>query len=198
MTPSRFLARTVCISVLLAVTIGVAGCGDRASGPSDRAGQGEAKEAETARFSYALREDVSGYYMPIEAYRSGNWVLRNIFIGQAADFASWQAGSRTPSFAPIMLEFEDVTSPMVASEIGEVRSGQIRILPSGYTISEDVVMFEGQDQTLGRITLSARLDLDELATSRRNLGDDGAVLEGRLATGTRSSEGVRFRWWAGD
>lgn len=198
MTRIRSLARPFLGSVLLVLMLAVTGCGDLGSRPADEATKAGSEGAAPSTFSSGLTDDVSGYYMPTAEYRAGNWVLRSIFIGQAAEFESWEAGRRSATFAPIMLEFEDVTSPLVANEIGQGRSGQIRVLPLGYTLSADAVMFEGLDPALGRIALVAELDLDALATSRRNLGTGGTVLVGSLAIGERSFEAVGFRWWAGD
>jgi len=198
MTGIASLRRGLCFGALLAGILAAAACGERRSQPVEGAAGAGTQSAEPTRFRYELLDDVSGYYMPIAEYRAGDWVLRNIFMGQPTDFTSWGSGTRSVIFAPIMLEFEDVTSPMVATEIGETRERQTRILPLRYAINAEAVTFEGQDPVLGRVTLSARLDQDALATSRRNLGDDGAVLVGRLRVGERNFESVGFRWWAGD
>lgn len=198
MTSIRLFDRLLCGVVLLSAVAAVTGCEDRSSRPVERATETGPGSAAPVQFRFELTDDVSGYYMPVADYRVGNWVLRSIFIGQVADFADWEAGRRSATFAPVMLEFEDVTSPVMTSESGEGHAGQIRVLPSRYMISEDAVIFEGQDQVLGRITLAARLDLDGLATSRRNLGSDEPVLEGRLGLDGRNIETAGFRWWAGD
>ena len=151
-----------------------------------------------AAFRSDLSGDISGYYMPASEVRVGDWLLRNAFIGQEADFASWEAGTRQGVFAPVMFEFEDVTSPMTATELGEVRSGQIRVLPSRYEVSDGRVMFEGRADGVGVVRFDGRLDGDALATARRNLGDESPVLVGTLTIGGRRFDGARFRWWAGD
>ncbi len=164
---------------------------------SDGGGESPAAPAATA-FVSDLSGDISGYYMPVTELRAGNWRLRNAFIGQEPDFASWEAGTRRGVFAPVMFEFEDETSPMTKTELGEVRSGHIRVLPSRYEVNDGRVAFEGRADGVGVVRFDGRLDGDALATARRNLGDESPVLVGTLNVGGRRFDGVRFRWWAGD
>lgn len=163
-------------------------------------GEGGAEPAAPAAAAFVsdLSGDISGYYMPATELQAGNWRLRNAFIGQEPDFASWEGGSRRGVFAPVMFEFEDVSSPMTKTELGEVRSGQIRVLPSRYEVSDGRVVFEGRADGVGAVSFNGRLDGDALATARRNLGDESPVLAGTLKVGGRTFHGVRFRWWAGD
>lgn len=166
--------------------------------PRSGGGTEPAAAPAAAAFRSDLSGDISGYYMPASEVRAGDWLLRNAFVGQAADFASWEAGTRQGVFAPVMFEFEDVTSPMTKTELGEVRSGQIRVLPSRYAVNDGRVSFEGRADGVGVVRFEGRLDGDALATARRNLGDESPVLVGTLTVGGRRFDGVRFRWWAGD
>lgn len=175
--------------------VGLAGCDDF----RPRSGGGEPSAAPSAAaFRSDLSGDISGYYMPSAELKAGNWLLRNAFIGQEADFASWEGGARRGVFAPVMFEFEDETSPMTKTELGEVRSGQVRVLPSRYEVTDGLVIFEGRADGVGEVSFRGRLDGDALATARRNLGDESPVLTGTLKVGGRTFDGVRFRWWAGD
>lgn len=149
-------------------------------------------------FSFAATSDLSGYYVPASEARAGNWRLSHVFVGQAAEFQAWTGGERTGTFAPVMVQFEDVTSPMVATEIGEARSVTARVLPTRYTVSDDRVSFEGRSTELGRVAFDGRLDQGALATARRNLGDEGVVLTGTLTVGGETIRNVRLRWWMGD
>jgi hypothetical protein len=97
-----------------------------------------------------------------------------------------------------MLQFEDVTSPVVATEIGEARSITARVLPTTYTVTEDRVRFAGHSPELGAVHLVGVLDPDALATARRNLGEEGVVLIGTLKVGDAPARAVRLRWWGGD
>jgi hypothetical protein len=158
----------------------------------------EAPSSTAGAFSYAATSDLSGYYLPASEARVGNWRLDHVFVGQAAEFRSWTGSERTATFAPVMLQFEDVTSPMVATEIGETRSVTARVLPTRYAVSDDRISFEGTSPELGRVAFDGRLDPGALATARRNLGEEGAVLTGDLTAGGQTVRNVRLRWWMGD
>ena len=187
--------KTVLIGSTLLLAI-LAGC-DRFM-PGEKAETTEPASSTPAAFASSLSGDLSGYYLPTQDVRVGKWKVRNMFVGQVSDFADWEAGRRMGTFAPVMIELEDETSPMTATELGEVRSGQIRVLPSRYQVTDDRVAFEGRADGVGEVRFDGRLDQEALATSRRNLGDEGAVLTGTLQIGGRSFGGVRLRWWAGD
>lgn len=182
----------------------IAGCAAVLAGCDDfRAGGGTAESEPPAKplaaaFASSLSGDVSGYYLPTQDIRVGRWKVRNLFIGQMSDFADWEAGRRMGTFAPVMIELEDETSPMTATEMGEVRSGQIRVLPTRYQVTDDGVSFQGTADGVGEVRFDGRLNQEALATSRRNLGDEGAVLTGTLRFAGRSFGGVNLRWWAGD
>lgn len=159
---------------------------------------GPAPAPVTAVFASSLSGDVSGYYLPTQEVRVGQWKVRNLFVGQVSDFADWEAGRRMGAFAPVMIELEDETSPMTATELGEVRSGQVRVLPTHYQVTDDRIAFEGRADGVGEVRFDGRLDQEALAVSRRNLGDEGVVVTGALQIGGRRFGDVRLRWWAGD
>ncbi|MCY1380343.1 hypothetical protein D9M69_681510 [compost metagenome] len=140
---------------------------------------------------------MSGYYIPTEEVRVDNWRLHHVFMGQVPDFVAWQAGERTAGFAPVMIEFEDMTGPPVATEAGE-RRRRLRLIPAAYAVTEDRVRIEALSGGLGAVSFEGRLDQDALAHARRNLGEEAPVLKGRLKVGARTFEGVSMRWWAGD
>lgn len=185
-------ARFLIGAATLAALVGLASC-DR-----PKEGAGEPTRASASSFSHQFSDDASGYYMPVSPVQADDWLLKNAFIAQAEDFASWESGARAGTFAPIMFEFEDTTSPTTATELGEVRSRQVRVLPTRYQISDDRVVFEGTAEGVGAVSFNGRLDLDALATARRNLGDEAPVLSGTLKVGGRSFNDVTLRWWAGD
>lgn len=178
------------LAAALLTAFALASCGE----PSEPSGAG----APAVAASYAASGDVSGYYMPMDPVQSGKWTLDHMFLGQAAEFAAWQGGDRSATFAPVMLQFEDATSPMVQTEIGEARSVTARVLPTTYTVNDAQVRFEGQSPELGRIIFDGRLDQGALSTARRNLGDEGVVLTGSLRIGDARPQAIRMRWWMGD
>ncbi|MDP3800756.1 hypothetical protein [Brevundimonas sp.] len=180
------MRRSICLIACLAI---LASC-ERSPEPAEA-------PAATA-FSYASTGDLSGYYMPASDVRVGKWSLDHVFVGQAAEFRLWTGDDSSATFAPVMLQFDDVTSPMVQTELGEARSVTARVLPTRYAVSDDRLRFEGTSPELGRVSFEGRLDPGALATSRRNLGDEGVVLTGTLTAGGQTVRDVRLRWWMGD
>lgn len=149
-------------------------------------------------FSHSTTADISGYYMPADAVRIGQWSLDHLFVGQASEFEAWEGGARSETFAPVMLQFDDASSPTVATELGETHSVTARVLPSRYEVTDTTVSFVGRSPELGRVVFEGRLDPEALATSRRNLGGDGVVMTGTLTAGNQTVGDVRLRWWMGD
>jgi hypothetical protein len=164
----------------------------------DQPSQPKGPPAAGAAFTHVTTMDASGYFMPLSEVRIGDWELSHLFLGQEAEFDAWEAGQRSETFAPVMLQFDNLASPMVQTEIGEARSVTSRALPSFYSVSDTRVQFEGRSPELGRISFDGRMDPGALATARRNLGDEGAVVTGDLIVGGRTVRGVRLRWWGGD
>ena len=178
---------------LIGLSLGLlllASCG-RSQGPA------EAPPA-AAAFTHSMTTDLSGYYRPAGEVRVGKWSLDHVFVGQAAEFRGWEAGGRSGTFGPVMLQFDDVTSPMVQTEIGEARSITARVLPTAYSVTDTRITFEGRSEELGAVRFEGALDPGALATSRRNLGDEGVVVTGRLTVGDAAAQTVQLRWWAGD
>jgi hypothetical protein len=168
----------------------------------DRPGDaGDAAPAPAARaFSHGISSDLSGYYMPMTNVRIGDWSFDHVFVGQTADFQAWEAGERTETFAPVMLQFDNVTSPMVETEteIGEAHSVTVRLLPTAYTVRDTRISFRGRSPELGVVSFEGDLDPGALATARRNLGDEGVVVNGELRVGELPPKTVQLRWWGGD
>lgn len=164
----------------------------------DNGGDSRMRPPAAPVFTHTLSGDVSGYYLPMDPARTGRWSFSHVFVGQTAEFESWEAGQRSATFAPVMLQFDDMTSPMTQTELGEARSVTARVVPTRYTVNDGEVQFEGRSPELGRVMFSGRLDQGALATARRNLGDEGAVLTGSLKVGDAPAQAVRLRWWMGD
>lgn len=181
------------VAVLTAVAL--SSCDDPA-GPGKKGGG--APTPAPAASAYAASGDVSGYYMPLDPVRSGKWSLHHVFLGQAAEFEAWRNDGRSATFAPVMLQFEDATSPVVQTEVGEGRSVTARVLPTRFTVNDAQVRFEGRSAELGTVIFDGRLDQGALATARRNLGDEGVVLTGSLKIGDGRPQAIRLRWWMGD
>ncbi len=170
--------RALPVLLAAALTLTVAAC-DRGAAPD--------KTAQATAFKHDLPEDVSGYYIPTTAVQVGDWRLHHLFMGQVPDFMAWRDGQRTAGFAPIMMEFE----------AGD-KARRTRLIPTAYDVTEDRVRFQATSRELGAVSFDGGLDQDALAKARRNLGDQGVVLKGRLKVGGRTFDGVSMRWWAGD
>jgi hypothetical protein len=179
------------LALLIGAALTLAAC----DGPP--ASQGAAAPA-AAAFSHDLSLDASGYYLALDPVVVGDWRLHHLFVGQAQEFDAWEGGRRDAAFGPVMIEFEDQASPMIANELGEARAGRSRVLPTTYRVDDRTVRFEGVSRALGPVSFEGRLNADRLEAARRSLGDDGVVLAGTLKVGERTFDGVRFRWWAGD
>lgn len=155
------------------MALAVAAC-DRAGEPAPAA----------AAFSYAATADLSGYYRPVTPVRVGDWSLDSLFLGQPAAFEGYEGGTD----GPLVMRF------LAANDAG----GAARVLPTRYSVTDTAVRFEGQSPGLGRVTFDGRLDQGALATARRNLGGDSAVLTGTLTAGGQTVRNVRLTWWMGD
>ncbi len=187
--------------LLFSALLCVAGC-DWSPSPAG-AGSGLSRETPAepaaAAFSHAQTQDLSGYYVPVEPVRFGRFELDHLFVGQGQEFQAWDDGGRTATFAPVMIELNDTTSPRTPNEMGgEGYEVSPRVLPSRYLVTDDRVVFEGDGAGLGRVRFEGRVDGAALATARRNLGGGEApVLTGRLTVGGRT-ETVSLRWYGGD
>lgn len=180
---------TAALFLLLAVT----SC-DR---PADTEG---AASAPVRAFSHDMSTDLSGYYTPAGDVRVGKWSFDHIFVGQAQDFRGWEAGSRSETFGPVMIQFDDTSSPMVADKYGSAVEHIVtaRVLPTRYSVTDTRIRFEGRSAELGAVLFEGVLDPGALATARRNLGDEGVVVTGTLKVGRAPSRTVQLRWWGGD
>ena len=178
-------------AVGIAALFAVASC-DRPDAPAD------APSPAVPAFSHSMSSDLSGYYMPAGEVRIGKWSFDHVFVGQVQEFQAWEGGTRSGTFGPVMLQFDDATSPMVQTEIGEARSITARVLPTTYSVTDTGISFEGRSAELGAVRFEGTLDPGALATSRRNLGDEGVVVTGRLTVGEAPAQNVRLRWWGGD
>lgn len=179
---------------ILAALLVVSGC-ERVGGARETDSASDGRSA--AVFVSVIDGDHSGYYLPVAQSAEGGWVFHHLFLGQKPEFEAWEAGWRSATFAPVMIEFENRDSPMVQTELGESRSGRDRVLPTRYRVTNHRVEFEGRSAGLGVVRFEGDLDPGALAESKRNLGSEDAVLTGTLTVGGRSQR-VNLRWWAGD
>jgi len=168
---------------LLGVCAALAACDDFKAAP---ASGGEAPKAAGATFKHEISGDLSGYYIPAAPISVDGYHVKALFLGQGADFTAWEGGSKSGTFAPVMIEFEkDGAAP-------------IRVLPKVYDVTDGRIRFEGADPRLGNVAFNGTLDQGALATARRNLGEEAPVLTGTLRAGGTAFGGQKFRWYGGD
>ena len=57
-------------------------------------------------------KDYFGYFLPASPIAAGKWSLRNLFVAPPADLKTFEAGKSDKAFGGVMIEFEDLTSPV--------------------------------------------------------------------------------------
>jgi hypothetical protein len=150
-------------------------------------------------FAHSGNFDNAGYYMPTRDIRAGAWQLKTIGIGAMSDFAAWEQGDRTSTFGPILLEFDDTTSPLKPNDIGgEAREVSVRVLPSGYSTDGKTLRFAGVDPKLGPVTFEGAFDTAAMAEAKAQGASEAAVLRGTLQVGETRIEDARFTFFAGE
>lgn len=154
-------------------------------------------------FTHIKGEDLFGYFMPTQEVKIGNYLLQNLSIGPEEEFAKWEAGQRMATYAPVMLEFADVTSPQAENEMGQTYyTRTIRVLPKAYKLGGGDFRFVATDPVLGEIRMDGTLDLTKLKAQKAQ-GPNGTDREApALMTGTQIGAQVfktlSFFWFGGD
>lgn len=154
-------------------------------------------------FTHAPGEDLFGYYFPTRPVQVGNYRLDNIHIGGAMDFAAWERGERTATYAPVMLEFSDVTSPIATNELGqEFHQRIIRVLPSAYRLGEGDFRFVGSHPDIGDVWIDGMIDLAQLKSERDQGGlpqdEASPLLTTATQIGPEAFRNLSFVWFGGD
>ncbi len=139
-----------------------------------------------------------GYYFAKAPVQFGNFKLRELHLGTAEEFASYEKGQRiSPNYAPVMLEFDDVTSPQRENELGQpYHEVSRRVMPKAYKVTSDQVSFYGQDDVLGEVSFDGQLDAKALERVRGGAAEE-PVLNGVIeAMGQKLNRA--FVWFGGD
>lgn len=139
-----------------------------------------------------------GYYFAKAPIQFGNFKLRGLHLGAPEDFANYEKGQRiSPNYAPIMLEFDDVSSPLRENELGQAyHEVSRRVLPKGYKVTAEQVSFYGQDDVLGEVSFDGQIDAKALERVHAG-GAEETVLTGALsAMGQKLNRA--FVWFGGD
>lgn len=156
----------------------------------------------TIGFVHIENENLFGYYMPTQEVRIGDLRLDHIHIGSEMEFMAWEQGERMETYAPVMLEFADLSSPLVTNELGqESHERRVRVLPTAYRVGAGGVAFVGAAPDIGEVQFRGRLDLDRLREAQA--GGPGAAepatvlwLDGQI--GAERLESLPFFWFGGD
>lgn len=168
-----------------------------AEAAADTAGQA----ADLSGFTYVKGEDLFGYYMPTQEVQVGNWRLDHIHMGGPAEFAQWEGGERTDTYAPVMLEFSDVTSPKGTNELGqEYHEVTARVLPTAFKVGGGDFRFAGSHPQLGEVRVDGTYDPAELARIRSAGpgGDAAPILRTGTMIGQTPFRNLSFFWFGGD
>ncbi|WP_304170398.1 hypothetical protein [Phenylobacterium aquaticum] len=194
-----------------AVAMVLAGCDQKTSAPAQMVTPGPASIAPVAPppaapsapltgFTHVKGEDLFGYYIPNTEVKIGDLKLDHVHIGSEAEFAQWEGGDRTTTYAPIMLEFSDLASAKSENELGQtVYAHTIRVLPTAYKLGAGDLRFTGTDPTLGAVQLDGMIDMAALARARAaGPGAQETILRTALLIGATPFKTLSFNWFGGD
>lgn len=151
-------------------------------------------------FSHDPKLDAQGVYLTDAVVQSGDLKLTSLDIGQANDFADWEAGKRPAAYAPIFMAFDDVTSPTAENARGQTdHTVAIRVMPTAYRVDAQQVSFHGVDPNLGEVTFTGAFDLKALKAAKgAGPGGPKPVLTGALQVGDHSFRNIVFSYFGGD
>lgn len=154
-------------------------------------------------FSHDPKLDAQGVYRPNAVVQTGNLKLASLDIGQADDFADWEAGKRPAAYAPIFMAFDDVASPTAKDGLGRAyHTVSIRVMPTAYRVDAQEVSFHGVDPNLGQVTFTGVFDLGApkaaKAAKAQGPGRPKPVLTGVLQVGDRQFGNIVFQDVGGD
>jgi hypothetical protein len=161
-----------------------------------------AQPAAITGYTHPEGQDLFGYYMPEGEVKFGKWAMSSLNIGTLEEMVKFEKGERDPpNYAPVNIEFDDVTSPQKENELGGTYyTNSRRVLPLAYLIDDKRLVFIGRDDELGEVRFEGHLDIPAVkrATADDTLTSRGAiVLTGDLTVGSETRK-VRFTWFGGD
>ena len=141
-----------------------------------------------------------GYYLPVNEVKVGDYRLDNLHVAGQMGFNDWETGQRTKTYAPVMLEFVDITSPARKNALGNVvYSVKLKVLPDAYAVTDERIRLVGKHPKLGDVRLDVKLDPVALKKTKSVKGkDDLTVATGALQVGDTPFKDVAFTWRGGD
>jgi hypothetical protein len=150
-------------------------------------------------FRHEAAFDASGFYMTPQPVQIGSYRLTHLGIGAPSDFQQWEKGERASVFGPILLQFDDVTSPIQTNEMGgEAHAVSVRVLPQAYSLSTGKVTFRGDDPKLGEVLFNGNFDPAALAQARNDGSSQAPVLRGLLKVGEAPARPVAMVYFVGE
>ncbi|CAN5175027.1 hypothetical protein BH10PSE3_BH10PSE3_35840 [soil metagenome] len=193
----RLSALTACLLLAACQPATETGKAETAPAPSSAPA---AQPAAPVTFSHDPSLDSFGYYFTDTEVQAGALQLTSLNIGQASDFADWEAGKRLTTYAPIFLAFDDVASPTAQNELGQTyHTVSLRVMPTAYGVNDEQVSFHGVDPRLGQVTFTGAFDLEALKAAKAAVpGDPQPVLTGELQVGDQQFRNISFMYFGGD
>lgn len=150
-------------------------------------------------FKHQAGLDASGYYLSPTPFQVGDYRFAHMAIGAPSDFQTWEKGDHSSTFGPILLQFDDLTSPLVPNELGgEGHSVTLRVLPEAYSFDAGKLTFRGKDAKLGEVLFVGAFDQAALARAQAEGSSQATVLSGDLKIGAQPVRKVTFTYWVGD
>jgi hypothetical protein len=151
-----------------------------------------------AGFKHEAGFDAQGYYRTAAPVGPGPLKLTGIAVGAPSDFEAFESGQRTEVFGPIVLQFEDVSSPMEDAENGQRHQVRVEVKPLAYRLSPGQFAVRGKDDSLGEVSFDGAFDTPLLAQAKAGQAEGRPVLTGTLSLGQQKYAGVSFTYQSGD
>jgi len=162
---------------------------------------GTSPAGQNPAFVYDSKVDLFGYYMPTADVRVGRFKLNNLALGGQDDFKKYLAGDRMATYAPMMIAFDDVTSPQKTNETGQpYYTNAPRVLPAAFKVSGASVTFAGHDKQLGEVAFKGMLApymIDPKFKPEQREAMSMAALTGDLTVNGKTQK-VMFTRFGGD
>ena len=181
--------------------LALAAC-DRGKSRNEAAPRAPASNAEAQApigFAHENGFDAQGYYLPNGQVTLGSLRLHHIAVGAPSDFDAWEGGQREGVFGPVVIEFEDTSSPVEDAAMGRRHTVQRRVLPLAYRLTPGGFTFHGKDEVLGEVDFVGAFDTAALAGAKATGASEGKpVLTGEITVGKQRFTNLALSYWAGD
>ena len=148
--------------------------------------------------SYAVSEELFGYFLPYDDVSIGTIRLDHISLAMNWEFQAFMDGE-TDAFPPISLHFDDIASPTGVGELGNTYYEVThRIQPEIFRVTDDELLVVGQHELLGEVRFEGQWQMDQVRQMMSGGPSTSAALTGDLKIGDVVFEDVTFQGWLGD